>query len=277
MQDILCKKRKESYAMAFISKGVYMKASRFFMKSIRFIFLFCLASNLYADSTSIKAILTDIEGTTTSISFVHDILFPYAKKNVGQFLQDNQHSPAVAEIISEVKVIADEPQADLDQVTAILLDWMLKDKKITSLKTLQGMMWKEGYAQGAFQGHVYVDAYENLLNWKDQGIDLYVFSSGSVSAQKLLFSHSTFGDLTPLFSGYFDTRTGAKKEKTSYESIALQIGVPAQDVLFLSDTIEELVAAKAAGMHTILLCRDSACPDIAGFTCVNTFQAISLP
>ncbi len=208
-------------------------------------------------SEPVKAILTDIEGTTTSISFVHDVLFPYAKEHVAEYLSAHDQEPAVAQIIDDVKQAAEIPNADLDQVTQTLLTWMQQDKKITPLKTLQGMMWKTGYDQGDFQGHVYEDAFDCLTGWKAQGLDLYVYSSGSVPAQKLLFSHSTFGDLTPLFSGYFDTRVGGKKESGSYSKIAEQIQCAPENILFLSDSLDELNAAKEVGMQTFFICRDN--------------------
>ncbi len=225
---------------------------------------------------TVSAILTDIEGTTTAISFVHDVLFPYAKKNVAQYLMAHQGDPAVAQIIQEVKDTAGTPQADLEQVIATLLSWMQQDKKITCLKTLQGMMWEDGYMKGDFQGHLYEDAYQQMKNWKSEGFPLYVYSSGSVKAQQLLFGHSNYGDLTPLFSGYFDTKTGGKKETASYQAIAQKIGVAPGSVLFLSDTVEELNAASAAGMQTLLLCRDGAAPTGCVYTSVTTFNQIDI-
>lgn len=203
-----------------------------------------------------QAVLTDIEGTTSSISFVHEVLFPYAKQQVQAYLEANLNDPAVSQIVNDVKGIAGTPDADLNQVIATLRLWMDQDKKITPLKALQGMMWKEGYEKGDFQGHVYEDAYRQLTQWKADDLQLYVYSSGSVQAQKLIFAHTAFGDLTPLFSGYFDTKVGGKKESSSYQTIAKQIGFAPQDVLFLSDSLDELNAAAAAGMATILLCRE---------------------
>lgn len=204
----------------------------------------------------IKAIVTDIEGTTTSISFVHDILFPYAKEHVEDYLLTHQSEPAIEQIIDEVAHIAQIPTTDLPGITQTLLTWMEQDKKITPLKTLQGMMWKTGYDQRDFQGHVYEDAFLKLNRWKELGISLYVYSSGSIPAQKLLFSHSTYGDLTPLFSGYFDTRVGGKKETASYTKIAEQLALAPDQIVFLSDTLEELNAASKAGMQTFLILRE---------------------
>ena len=213
------------------------------------------AVSVYAKAP-VDAVLTDIEGTTTSISFVHDTLFPYAKEHVSEFLLAHQNEAPVAQLIQEVAQIAEAPQANLAQVTQILLAWMEQDKKITALKTLQGMMWKAGYEAGDFLGHVYFDAYHELQHWQEQGLALYVYSSGSVAAQKLLFSHSTYGDLTPLFSGYFDTKVGGKRESSSYKTIAEQLNLEPSKILFLSDTEEELNAAAEAGMQTLLIARE---------------------
>ena len=220
----------------------------------KFLFFFWTVSSY--SLAPIEAIVTDIEGTTTSISFVHDILFPYAKRHLRDYLCAHSDEPAVLQITKEVKQIENSPHADLAQIAEILLTWMAQDKKITPLKTLQGMMWKDGYAQGDFQGHVYEDAFQEFKYWKEQGISLYVYSSGSVPAQKLLFSHSTYGDMTPLFSGYFDTRVGGKKESSSYQEIGKQLNLSPEKILFLSDVVEELDAAKEAGMHTILIVRE---------------------
>jgi len=204
----------------------------------------------------VEAILTDIEGTTTSISFVYDVLFPYAKKNVHDYLLKHSTEPAVEEIIKEVAQIAEVPKEDLSLISQTLLTWMEQDKKTTQLKTLQGMMWESGYNQGDFQGHIYEDAFLELKRWKDQGFALYVYSSGSVTAQKLLFSHSIYGDLTPLFSGYFDTKIGGKKERASYLKIAEELNLTPEKILFLSDMVEELDAAREAGMQTYLISRE---------------------
>jgi enolase-phosphatase E1 len=209
-----------------------------------------------------KAILTDIEGTTTSLSFVADVLFPYARAHLPAFVAAQ---PAdVAPILAEVAA------AEPGDPVATLLRWIDEDRKATPLKTLQGMIWADGYASGAFTGHVYADAVIALRRWHAQGMRLYVFSSGSVAAQKLLFAHSDAGDLTPLFSGYFDTTTGAKREAGSYARIAEAIGEPAGDVLFLSDIAEEVAAARAAGMQALLIDRASGGGDIADFTSITT-------
>jgi len=205
---------------------------------------------------TIKAILTDIEGTTSSIDFVHQVLFPYASRELPNFVRTNQDSAAIASILQDVRTAAGDADADVERTIAILLEWINEDRKITALKSLQGHIWKHGYESGDFTGHLYSDAAENMRRWQENGLDLYVYSSGSVGAQKLLFGHSDAGDLQPLFSGYFDTQVGNKREAASYRNIADAIGLPAAEILFLSDVAEELDAAAESGMQTIQLVRD---------------------
>lgn len=208
-----------------------------------------------------KAIVTDIEGTTSSIAFVADILFPYARARLADWIA--LHPVEAAPILAEVEAI--EP----GDPVATLVRWIDEDKKATPLKTLQGMIWVDGYRSGAFTGHVYPDAVAALRRWQEAGLKLFVFSSGSIAAQKLLFGHSDAGDLTPLFSGYFDTMTGAKREAASYAAIAAAIGEAPGDILFLSDTPEEIAAARAAGMEALLIDRTGSTGDIATFDEVN--------
>jgi enolase-phosphatase E1 len=224
-----------------------------------------------------QAVLTDIEGTTTSISFVHDVLFPYAKSRMPAYLKTHQDNAEVRRILAEVRGLAEIEEDGLEPCIRALSLWMEQDRKITPLKFLQGMVWQEGYERGDFYGHIYKDAYEKLLQWKNQGIRLYVYSSGSVLAQKLLFSHTEYGDLTPLFSDHFDTRIGGKKERASYVAIADLLGLPVQEVLFLSDSLEELDAARAAGMQTILLCRNGAALSSSPHPAVTNFTEILFP
>ena len=205
---------------------------------------------------TIRAILTDIEGTTSSIAFVHEILFPYASKALPEFVRKNQHDAAIAEILAEVRAQAGTTEADVEATIGVLLGWIQEDRKVTALKALQGHIWKNGYEVGDFSGHVYPDAATNLRQWANDGIALYVYSSGSTDAQKLLFGHSEAGDLRPLFKGYFDTRIGMKREADSYASIARNLKISAGDILFLSDIAEELDAAAAVGMKTMQLIRD---------------------
>jgi enolase-phosphatase E1 len=204
----------------------------------------------------IQAILTDIEGTTTSLSFVHDVLFPYARKALPAFIRNHSNDEDVKE---QMDALRDQQGRYLNeqQIIDLLLHWMDEDRKDPVLKSLQGMIWRDGYIQGDFAGHVYEDAARRLRQWQDSGLTLAIFSSGSVPAQKLLFEHSDFGDLTPLFSYYFDTRTGAKREAGAYKTIAGVMKLPPSEILFLSDVVEELNAARSAGMQTTQLVRES--------------------
>ncbi|MGO2415669.1 acireductone synthase [Cobetia sp. QF-1] len=204
----------------------------------------------------IRAIVTDIEGTTGSIRFVHQVLFPYARQHLGDFLRENAERADVAEQIAATRALAEAPEASVEGVIAILEGWIDADRKATPLKALQGMVWARGYEAGDFTGHVYPDAVKGLRDWKERGLSLYVYSSGSIQAQKLLFGHSDAGDLTPWFAGYFDTITGPKQEADSYRRIAGQLGIPGAEILFLSDVVAELDAAAAADFQTWQLVRE---------------------
>lgn len=204
----------------------------------------------------IEAVVTDIEGTTSSLSFVKDVLFPYARAHMHRFVLDNHERPEVNAALEDVRREMQRPEASLEELIACLHEWIDQDKKATPLKTLQGMLWEQGYREGSFRGHVYPDAAQKLQEWHAAGIRLYVYSSGSVQAQKLLFAHTDYGDLTPLFSGYFDTTTGHKREIESYRKIARAIGLPPERILFLSDVREELEAAETALMEVTLVDRE---------------------
>ncbi|HEX7854217.1 MAG TPA: acireductone synthase [Sphingobium sp.] len=201
------------------------------------------------------AIVTDIEGTTSSIAFVHDVLFPYSRARLADFVM--AHPREVEPILDAVRAEAGEALNE-EGCIARLIEWHDADRKVGPLKQLQGLIWTEGYARRAFTGHVYADAAEGLRRWHAAGIPLYVYSSGSMAAQKLLFGWSDHGDLTPLFSGHFDTGIGGKREEGSYHAIAATLRLPPADILFLSDTPEELAAARAAGLAVTLLARDGA-------------------
>ncbi len=223
----------------------------------------------------IKAIVTDIEGTTSSLSFVKDVLFPYARAKLPEFVRQHSNNASVKLLLADTCREAGI-EFDIEAAIAALIRWIDEDKKITPLKALQGLIWKAGYDLGDFKSHLYPDAIANLKAWHNQGIALYVYSSGSVLAQKLLFSHTGDGDLTPLFSGFFDTNIGGKKEIDSYRKIAEEIALPANNILFLSDIKEELDAANSAGFHTIWLTRDHE-PDVnAEHFQVNDFNDIKL-
>lgn len=229
----------------------------------------------------IKAVITDIEGTTSALAFVQDVLFPYARVRLPEFVAKNKHQPAVAVLLNDVRALASTMTLNKDWLTdtavvEVLLSWIDSDKKITPLKALQGMIWEAGFRAGDFQGHIYEDAVRNLRKWQGQGVKLYVYSSGSIHAQQLLFSHTAFGDLTPLFSGYFDTTIGAKKDAHSYQAIAQKIAITPEALLFLSDIEAELDAARAAGMHTAWLVRAGQCSASAVHRQVTDFDALDL-
>lgn len=201
--------------------------------------------------TQTKAVLLDIEGTTSSIAFVAEVLFPYATKHLADYVE--AHSEAVAPILAEVSG---------DDKVATLLGWIAEDRKATPLKTLQGLIWAQGYADGTLKGHVYPDTPEALHRWYTAGMAIYIYSSGSIAAQKLIFGHSIAGDLTPMLSGYFDTTTGPKREVESYTKIVAAIGFEAREILFVSDVQPEVEAARAAGLGVLLIDRAGGPADI---------------
>lgn len=219
----------------------------------------------------VDAVVADIEGTTSSIAFVKDVLFPYAEARLKAFVA--AHAAEVAGILDEVRAI--EGQALSDGAAAeVLLGWSKADRKIGPLKALQGMIWAEGYTSGEIEGHIYPDSPVALRGWKAAGIPLYVYSSGSVAAQKLLFGHTQAGDLTPLFSGYFDTRIGGKLEAESYRRIAAEIGARAERLLFLSDHAGEIAAAAEAGWQTQLVDRErKAAGSVSSLAEINVERA----
>jgi enolase-phosphatase E1 len=201
-----------------------------------------------------RAILTDIEGTTSSIAFVKEVLFPYARSRIAAYVHSHARDPEVASALAEVsQLVGGAPS--LDELGAALERFIDEDRKLTPLKWLQGKIWEGGYRDGSLQSHVYPDAERQLRAWHAAGHALYVYSSGSVAAQKLLFAHTPFGDLTPLFSGYFDTRIGAKQASDSYRAIVRELGLAPSSVLFLSDVVTELDAAVQAGLGTCWIAR----------------------
>jgi enolase-phosphatase E1 len=223
----------------------------------------------------VKAIVTDIEGTTTSLSFVKDVLFPYSRRHMVQFVKEHAGEPRVQEQLDRARDIAGRGLND-DQLIEQLIRWIDNDEKIPPLKALQGMIWRAGYENGDFTGHVYPDVVENIQKWHVRGIKLFVFSSGSVQAQKLIFGYSDAGDLTPLFTGFFDTRAGNKREESAYRNITEKIGVQPDAVLFLSDVQEELDAAAAAGMQTVWVVREGTFSKRAVHPQVSSFDEVPL-
>ena len=199
-------------------------------------------------------ILTDIEGTTSSISFVRDVLFPYARAALPGFIREHGHDPKVRHWLDIVAVENGGLCQDA-MIAETLQGWIDQDRKHTALKALQGLVWEEGYRDGDFTAPLYPDVVPALRAWHDAGHPLAVYSSGSVPAQKLLFSHTDAGDLVPLFRGFFDTEIGHKRDADSYRLIADRLDRSPADILFLSDVVEELDAAREAGMRTVLLDR----------------------
>lgn len=205
----------------------------------------------------IQWILTDIEGTTTEVSFVYDILFPYFRAHMDQW--KTVDSAPMNDVLEQTRLLVLEEQSiNLTSKEALfeqLRQWSIEDRKVTPLKTFQGMVWEQGFKSGAIKGHMYPDVKPALERWTAMGMKLAIFSSGSIAAQKQLFGFSTEGDLTPYFSAYFDTTTGMKRDEQTYQLIVQQVNTPANSVLFLSDIHQELEAAHAAGLRTLQLVR----------------------
>ncbi|MEB3206267.1 MAG: acireductone synthase [Vampirovibrionales bacterium] len=195
----------------------------------------------------IQAVLTDIEGTTSSLSFVKDVLFPYARARLADYCKTHD----LADIFNAVRTLQKNPDLTRQAIIEVLQRWSDEDQKVAPLKQLQGLIWQAGYQQGDYQGHLYEDAYLALKRLHQQGVRLFVFSSGSIMAQQLLFAHTTYGDLTPWFDGFFDTTMGSKLASDSYLAIAREIGLPADEILFLSDHPKELNAAQEAGLQVL--------------------------
>lgn len=233
-----------------------------------------------------RIILTDIEGTTSSIHFVKEVLFPYAAEHLPAFVRSHLDSEAVQEILFETARLASVEGEAFDPknvglLIERLLEWIAQDRKVTPLKALQGLIWETGYRNGDYQAHMYPDATEYLNKWHSDDIPLYVYSSGSVQAQKLFFEFTVDGNLLPLFQGHFDTLVGGKREPDSYLNILgeLQkqhVGLAAADVLFLSDIKEELDAAERAGMKTCWLVREGELPEMPVHPVVRSFADINL-
>ena len=205
-----------------------------------------------------NAVLLDIEGTTTSISFVFDVLFPFAAKAIPDFLRQNATRPDIAATIA--LILKDALPSELGQTPeasalAIVQRQMAGDIKATGLKQLQGLVWQYGYENGQIKGHVFVDVPERFTHWRTTSRPVAIYSSGSCLAQKLLFRHSIAGDLTSGIAGYFDTTSGPKREAASYQAIAKAWGIPAKEITFCTDQPAEADAALAAGMRTAVIMR----------------------
>lgn len=219
-----------------------------------------------------RAILLDIEGTTSSVSFVYDVMFPFVRRELQAYVADEWGSPALTDACDliaqdaghssfadwsrDVQSASKQQQLVIDEVTRL----MDNDVKATGLKQLQGLIWKAGFENGEMQAHVYDDVPIALPAWNEADIDVRIYSSGSIAAQKLFFGHTIAGDLLHLFRGHYDTTTGPKKEHSSYEAIASEFSVRAGDILFISDIVAELDAARNAGFQTALSVRPGNAP-----------------
>lgn len=219
-----------------------------------------------------RAVLTDIEGTTTAVSFVTHTLFPYARARIPAWVERGWGQAHLAPLFDTLRAdaSADSPGA----LVSAMLGWMDEDRKITSLKAAQGVIWEEGYGDGSLRSHLYADVAPALRRWRDSGLLLAVYSSGSEQAQRLLFAHTPDGDLCGLFCGFFDTRVGHKRQADSYRVISARLALPTSEVRFLSDVVEELDAAAAAGMDTVLLVRESASPSGCAHRVVQSFEQL---
>lgn len=222
-----------------------------------------------------KAILLDIEGTTTPITFVYDVLFPFARKHAGEHLDDEAVRTLKTEYDADVAMRLRPPPWSSGAIQYVY--WLMdQDRKSTALKNLQGKIWQEGYRRGDLQGAVFADVPPALERWHRAGVDLRIYSSGSILAQQLIFSTTPYGDLTRFLKGYFDTTTGPKAEPSSYMAIARAFGLPPHDILFISDVVRELDAAAAAGLQILLSLRpgnhpqpSNAYPSVSSFADVG--------
>jgi len=212
----------------------------------------------------VRGILLDIEGTTTPIAFVHEVLFSYARTHARDFLRNNQDSDDVR---ADVALLREEHASDKSnnleppESIADYIDWLIdRDRKSTGLKSLQGKIWRQGYRDGSLKSQVFADVAPALERWRAAGLKISIFSSGSVLAQQLLFAHTDAGDLTKFIDGYFDTNVGQKGEAESYRKIAVAMDLKLSEILFISDVVAELEAAKEAGMKTLLSIRPGNSP-----------------
>ena len=244
-------------------------------------------------STRIEAVLLDIEGTTTPIAFVVDVLFPYARKHLRRHLEELAASPLYASVLDQLRgehavderagepVAAwiDAPLTARLESAASYADWLMdRDRKSTPLKILQGMLWEQGYQRGELVGEVFADVPPALARWRAEGVQVGIFSSGSVLAQQLLFRHSSAGDLTPFLRGHFDTTTGKKTDPDSYRRIGAAMNTRPESIVFLSDVVAELDAARDAGLATRLSIRpvNGPPPVPHDHPAIRTFDEISM-
>jgi len=205
--------------------------------------------------TSFQTLLLDIEGTIAPVAYVTEVLFPYARRELAAFLAARWDEPAVQEVRQQIASDAGAAEFSREAIVPHLYELIDRDAKATGLKTLQGLIWEKGFADGTLRAKLFLDVAPTLRAMHARGVDLRIYSSGSIAAQKLFLSHTTDGDLTPLVSGYYDTTSGPKQQAESYRRIVADIGRPAGEILFASDVVAELDAAREAGMQTRLALR----------------------
>ena len=235
---------------------------------------------------AIQVVLLDIEGTTTPMAFVHDVLFPFARTHLRDFLRTHAATAAVRDAVRLLAVEhanemahGEHPPAwtpgDAVEPLAAYVGWLMdRDRKSSGLKLLQGQIWEEGYRAGVLRGQVYPDVPPAIRRWRAAGVRVAIYSSGSELAQRRLFESTDQGDLTPLVDGFFDTRIGPKVAAASYARIADALHVPVAAMLFVSDVAKELVAAREAGAQVVLSLRpgNAPQPDADAFACVRSFE-----
>jgi enolase-phosphatase E1 len=250
-----------------------------------------------------RCILLDVEGTTSSVSYVYDVLFPYARKQLHNFLTRHWKEERVQRVCELIAKDAgassfeewcgsnspelipllnretnDETQIDksIARVEAEVIRQMDRDAKLTGLKELQGLIWTDGYNAGELLSHVYEDVEPALKSWKSAGLDVRIYSSGSVTAQKIFFANSEAGDLLPYIHGHYDTQIGPKRAAASYKAIAADMSASTGEILFLSDVVEELQAASDAGMLVALVVRpgNAPAPKDHSFPLLNSFSVV---
>ncbi len=219
-------------------------------------------------------LLLDIEGTISSLSYVKEVMFPYSKSKLKSFLKENAQKEEIRSLLKRLEEKVGR-SLSVEEAAEIFEDWIEKDLKEPILKELQGHIWEIGFKSGELMGHIYEDAYEKIREWRSKGYKIYIYSSGSVKAQKLFFGNTKYGDLTKLFDGFFDTSIGSKREKDSYIAIAKTLGLKPEDFLFLSDVEEELDSASLAGMKTIKVDRYNS-GDVSKHRVVKSFFEVEL-
>ena len=229
--------------------------------------------------SSVHGILLDIEGTTSSVAFVYEVLFPFAREHLAAYLDRHWDEPELQAVRHQIaRDCPDRPTQDPDALAREVHRLMDGDSKATGLKQLQGLVWQEGYARGQLCAHVYPDVPGALRRWRAADLDVRIFSSGSVKAQKLFFGHTEAGDLLELFRGHYDTTTGPKAEPASYRAIAGDFDLPPDQILFLSDVSAELAAARIAGLQVGLVVRPGNRPvdEPHGYPVVTDFDQIEV-